>query len=43
MQLLNSFKEKGEYCKLKREAPNHTQQGTRFRRGYGPVVRQANV
>ena len=43
MQLLNGFKEKGEYFKLKREAPNHTQWGTSFGRGYGPVVRQTNV
>jgi len=43
MQLLNGFKEKGEYFKLKREAPNHTQWGTSFGRGYEPVVRQTNV
>jgi hypothetical protein len=40
MQLLNGFKEKRECCKLKREAPNHTQRRTRFGRSYGPVVRQ---
>jgi len=40
MQLLNGRKEKREYCKLKREAPNRTQWRTRFGRGYGPLVRQ---
>jgi hypothetical protein len=31
---------KGEYWKLKEEAPDDTTQRTQFGRGYGPVVRQ---
>jgi hypothetical protein len=39
-QLLDGLKEKRRYCKLKEEALDRTLWRTRFRRGYGPVVRQ---
>jgi hypothetical protein len=39
-QLLDELKEKIKYWKLKEEALDHTLWGTRFGRGYGPVVRQ---
>jgi len=39
-QLLDSLKEKREYCKLKEEAPDRPQWRTRFGRGYGAVVRK---
>jgi hypothetical protein len=39
-QLLDDFKEKRIYCKLKEEALDRTLWRTRFGRGYGPVVRQ---
>jgi hypothetical protein len=39
-QLLDDFKEKRRYWKLKEEALDHTLWRTRFERGYGPVVRQ---
>jgi hypothetical protein len=40
MQLPDDLKEKSAYWKLKEEALDHTLCRTRFRRGYGPVVRQ---
>jgi hypothetical protein len=39
-QLLNDLKEKRRYWKLKEEALDRIVWGTRFGRGYGPVVRQ---
>jgi hypothetical protein len=39
-QLLDDFKEKRRYCKLKEEALDSTQWGTRFGSVNGPVVRQ---
>jgi hypothetical protein len=39
-QLLDDLKEKRRHWKLKEEALDHTLWRTRFRRGYGPVVRQ---
>jgi hypothetical protein len=39
-QLLDDFKEKKGYWKLKEEALYRTEWRTRFGRGYGPVVRQ---
>jgi hypothetical protein len=39
-QLLDDFKERRGYCKLKEEALDRTLWITRFGRGYGPVVRQ---
>jgi hypothetical protein len=39
-QLLDDFKEKRRYWKLKDEALDRTQWRTRFGRDYGPVVRQ---
>ena len=39
-QLLDDLKEKRRYWKLKEEALDRTLWRTRFRRGYGPVVRQ---
>ena len=39
-KLLDDFKEKRRYCKLKEEALGRTVWKTRFGRGYGPVVRQ---
>jgi len=39
-ELLDYFKEKRGYCKLKEEALDRTLWRTRFRREYGPVVRQ---
>jgi hypothetical protein len=39
-QLLDDLKEKRIYWKLKEEALDRTLWRTRFRRGYGPVVRQ---
>jgi hypothetical protein len=39
-QLLDDFKEKRRYWKLKEEALDRTLWRSRFRRGYGPVVRQ---
>ena len=40
MQLLDNFKEKRVYFKLKEEAPDRTLRRTRCGRRYGPVVRQ---
>ena len=42
-QLLDDFKEKREYWKLKEEALHRTLWKTRFERGYRPVVRQAKL
>jgi hypothetical protein len=39
-QLLDDLKEKRRYWKLKEEALDRTLWRTRFRRVYGPVVRQ---
>jgi hypothetical protein len=39
-QLLDDFKEKRRYWKLKEEALDRILWRTRFGRGYGPVVRQ---
>jgi hypothetical protein len=39
-QLVDDFKEKIRYWKLKEEALDRTLWRTRFGRGYGPVVRQ---
>jgi hypothetical protein len=39
-QLLDDLKEKRGYCELKEEALDRTLWRTRFRRGYGSVVRQ---
>ena len=39
-QLLNDLEEKRGYWKLNEEALDRTVWRTRFRRGYGPVVRQ---
>jgi hypothetical protein len=39
-QLLDDFKEKRRYCKLKEEALDRTLWRIRFGKGYGPVVRQ---
>jgi hypothetical protein len=39
-QLLDDLKEARGYCKLKEEVLDLTLWGTRFGRGYGPVVRQ---
>jgi hypothetical protein len=39
--LLDDLKEKKRYWKLKEEALDSTLWGTRFGRGYGPVVTQA--
>jgi hypothetical protein len=39
-QLLDDLKEKRGYWKLKEEALDRTQWRIRFRRGYGPVIRQ---
>jgi hypothetical protein len=39
-QLLDDLKEKRRYWKLKEEELDRTLWGTRFGRGYGPVVRQ---
>jgi hypothetical protein len=39
-QLLDGFKEKRGYCKLKEEALDRTLWRTRFGRGYGPSVTQ---
>jgi len=39
-QVLDEFKETRGYWKLKREALERSLWRTRFRRGYGPVVRQ---
>ena len=41
-QLLDDLKETRCYCKLKEEALDRTVWGTRFGRGYGPVVRLRN-
>jgi hypothetical protein len=38
--LLYDLREKGGYWQLKKEALDRTLRRTRFRRGYGPVVRQ---
>jgi len=38
--LLDDFKEKRRYWKLKEEALYRTFRRTRFGRGYGPVARQ---
>ena len=38
-KLLDKFKEKRSYCKLKEEALARTLWKTGFGRGYGPVVR----
>jgi hypothetical protein len=40
MQLLDDLKEKISYWKLNEDALDLTLWGTRFGRGYGPVVRQ---
>ena len=40
-QLLNDLKENKRYWNMKEQALDHTPWTTRFRRGYGPVVRQA--
>jgi hypothetical protein len=42
-QLLNDLKETRGYWELKEEALDRTLWGTRFRRGYGTVVRQPTV
>jgi hypothetical protein len=42
-QPLDDVKENREYCKFKDEALDHTVGGTRFGRGYGPVVRQTTL
>jgi len=39
-QLLDRFKEKGGYWKLKEEALDRTLQGTGFSNVYGPLERQ---
>jgi hypothetical protein len=39
-QLLNDFKEKREYWKLKKEALDHCLWRTCFGRGYGSIIRQ---
>ena len=39
-QLLNDLKETRGYWKLKEGAIDGTLQGTRYGRGYGPVVKQ---
>jgi hypothetical protein len=39
-QLLDDLKERIWYCKFKEDALDRTLWRTRFRRGYGPVVRQ---
>jgi hypothetical protein len=39
-ELLNDLKETRGYWRLKKEALNHTVWGTRFEKGYGPVIRQ---
>jgi hypothetical protein len=39
-QLLDDLKEKRGYCKLKEEALDCPLCGTRFGRGYGPLLRQ---
>jgi hypothetical protein len=39
-QLLDDFKKKRRYWKVKKEALDRTLWRTRFGRGYGPVVRQ---
>jgi hypothetical protein len=39
-QLLDDFKEKKEYWKLREAALDRTLWRTRFGKGYGPVVRQ---
>jgi hypothetical protein len=39
-QLLDDHKEMRGYWKLEDEAPDRALCKTRFRRGYGPVVRQ---
>jgi hypothetical protein len=39
-QLLDDFKEKRRYWKLKEEALDRTLWRARFGRGYGPVVKQ---
>jgi transcription elongation GreA/GreB family factor len=42
-KVLDELKERREHCKLKEEALDQTLWRTRFRRGYGPVVRQITV
>jgi hypothetical protein len=39
-QLLEDLKENRSYWKLKEDALDRTLWGSRFERGYGPVVRQ---
>jgi hypothetical protein len=39
-KLLDDFKERRGYCHLKEEALDRTMWRARFRRGFGPVVRQ---
>jgi hypothetical protein len=39
-QLLDDLKVMSRYCKLEEEALDRTLWITRFRRGYGPVIRQ---
>jgi len=41
-QLLDDLKEMTGYWKFKEEATDRTVWRTRFRRGYGPDVRQGN-
>ena len=38
-QLLDDLNAKGVYCKSKQEALDRSLRRTRFRRGFGPVVR----
>jgi hypothetical protein len=39
-QLMDDVKEKRRYRKMKEEALDRTLCRTRFRRGYGPIIRQ---
>jgi hypothetical protein len=41
-KLLDDLKDRIGYCHLKEEALDNTMWRNRFRRGYGPVVRQNN-
>jgi hypothetical protein len=40
MQPLDDLNDTKGYWKLKEKAPNRTLWGTRFKRGYGPGIRQ---
>jgi hypothetical protein len=42
-QLLDDFKEKRSYCKLKEEALDRTLWRPRCKRGYSSVLRQATL